>query len=358
MDKSSVHKPFLSSRGSGHAFVRKTPGFVNLAKWILKIAMWVLFTSWVALMFVFPAEFGSKLFQKWVAATSGTVFRVSGSLFLLFSGPILIIAFLAVVFLIISGEEQLHEKKTSKYPSFRLRTYPVLVDGPFGVVSAAEVIGILLFIVYVLWAVGSYTARLLGSLSGDLTFKMKRGSVLLRLINIPFEHATKYHVWLGHLTMLLFTVHGLLYLVAWTIEGRLLQQVSAHAILEKKDQSEIEYYPSQEEIEFYEKMERDDAKRKAKEKKGKGKGKRKLVDFSETESEDEVVLGATRPTPSQPKKVAKVAKKSKDAGPSTTPAATSSKQTLPAATVQAKSQPAKEKLKQMVLATKKSKGRR
>lgn len=78
MDNSSVHKPLLSSRGSGHAFVRKTPGFVNLAKWILKIAMWVLFTSWVALMFVFPAEFGSKLFQKWVAATSGTVFGVSG----------------------------------------------------------------------------------------------------------------------------------------------------------------------------------------------------------------------------------------------------------------------------------------
>lgn len=48
------------------------------------------------------------------------------------------------------------------------------MDGPFGVVSAAEVIGILLFIVYVLWAVVSYTARLLGSLSGDLTFKMKR----------------------------------------------------------------------------------------------------------------------------------------------------------------------------------------
>ncbi|KAL6183958.1 hypothetical protein ACLB2K_045367 [Fragaria x ananassa] len=319
MDKSSVHKPFLSSRGSGHAFVRKTPGFVNLAKWILKIAMWVLFTSWVALMFVFPAEFGSKLFQKWVAATSGTVFRVSGSLFLLFSGPILIIAFLAVVFLIISGEEQLHEKKTSKYPSFRLRTYPVLVDGPFGVVSAAEVIGILLFIVYVLWAVGSYTARLLGSLSGDLTFKMK-SLLFLEILGLRFGSI------------------GLFCL--------------------KKDQSEIEYYPSQEEIEFYEKMERDDAKRKAKEKKGKGKGKRKLVDFSETESEDEVVLGATRPTPSQPKKVAKVAKKSKDAGPSTTPAATSSKQTLPAATVQAKSQPAKEKLKQMVLATKKSKGRR
>ncbi|XP_050379052.1 ferric reduction oxidase 7, chloroplastic [Argentina anserina] len=252
-ESSSVHNPLLLNRGSEHAVVRKTPRFVNLAKWILKIAMWGLFVPWVALMYVFPAEFGFKLFERWVEATSGTLFGVSGSLFLLFSGPILIIAFLSFVFLIISGEEELPEKKTSRYPSFRLWTFPVLVDGPFGVVSATEVIGILLFIVYVLWAVCLYTMRLLSSLSDDLTFRVKsllfleilglrfgliglfcfvflflpiaRGSVLLRLINIPFEHATKYHVWLGHLTMLLFTVHGLLYLMAWTIEGRLLQQM-------------------------------------------------------------------------------------------------------------------------------------
>ncbi|XP_061988853.1 ferric reduction oxidase 7, chloroplastic isoform X1 [Rosa rugosa] len=254
MDKSSVHRPLLSSRGSGHAYVRKTPLFVNLAKWILKIAMGLLFTLWVALIFVFPAEFGTELYETWVAATSGTVFGITGSTFLLFSGPIIIIALLSVVFLIISGEEELHEKKTSSYPSFRLWTFPVLVDGPFGVVSATELIGILLFIAFVVWAVCSYTVRILNSLSADsLTFKensllfmeilglrfgliglfcfsflflpISRGSVLLRLINIPFEHATKYHVWLGHLTMLLFTVHGLLYVVVWTIEGNLLQEI-------------------------------------------------------------------------------------------------------------------------------------
>ncbi|KAK9928619.1 hypothetical protein M0R45_025744 [Rubus argutus] len=258
MDNSSIHKPLLPSRGSGHAYVRKTPRFVNLAKWILKIAMGVLFTSWVALLYVFPADFGTKLFEKWVLATRENVFGVAGSLFLLFSGPIVIIALLSVAFLIISGEEELHEKKTSRNPSFHLWTFPVLVDGPFGVVSAAEFIGILLFVVYVVWAVCSYTVHILSSMSDDLTFIVKsclfleilglrfgliglfclsflflpvsRGSVLLRLINIPFEHATRYHVWLGHLTMLLFTIHGLLYVVAWTVEGRLLNQ-----ILEWKD---------------------------------------------------------------------------------------------------------------------------
>lgn len=59
-----------------------------------------------------------------------------------------------------------------------------------------------------------------------LFLPIARGSILLRLIDIPFEHATRYHVWLGHLTMAIFTIHGLFYVVAWALEGRLLQQVS------------------------------------------------------------------------------------------------------------------------------------
>lgn len=59
-----------------------------------------------------------------------------------------------------------------------------------------------------------------------LFLPVARGSVLLRLIDIPFEHATRYHVWLGHLTMLLFTLHGLCYVIGWAIQGRLNQEVS------------------------------------------------------------------------------------------------------------------------------------
>ncbi|KAL5993189.1 hypothetical protein ACLOJK_014112 [Asimina triloba] len=52
-----------------------------------------------------------------------------------------------------------------------------------------------------------------------------RGSVLLRLIDIPFEHATRYHVWLGHLTMALFTLHGICYVIAWAWQGNLLSKL-------------------------------------------------------------------------------------------------------------------------------------
>ena len=64
-----------------------------------------------------------------------------------------------------------------------------------------------------------------------LFLPVARGSVLLRLIDIPFEQATRYHVWLGHLTMLLFTLHGLFYAIAWTIEGHILDEVSANGVI-------------------------------------------------------------------------------------------------------------------------------
>lgn len=63
-----------------------------------------------------------------------------------------------------------------------------------------------------------------------LFLPVARGSILLRHIDIPFEHASRYHVWLGHLTMLLFTLHGLFYVIGWAMEGRLIKEVSSHPI--------------------------------------------------------------------------------------------------------------------------------
>ncbi|GMN59479.1 hypothetical protein TIFTF001_028563 [Ficus carica] len=265
MDENTVHQPLLLSPTPETGYVKNASFSVSLAKLVLRVVMWVVFILWVAITFLLPAEFTSNYVNILFEATGGSVFGITGSLFLLFSAPILVISFLAVAYLVISGEEKFHKKKS--YPSFRLWTFPVIVDGPFGVVSAAEFIGILLFAVYVIWAVYSYVLRTLHHVGDLSSFKeqsylflkimglrlgsigifclaflflpVARGSVLLRLIDIPFEHATKYHVWLGHLTMVLFTLHGLLYVIAWAMEGRLLEMASVNAdfitILEWKD---------------------------------------------------------------------------------------------------------------------------
>ncbi|KAJ9536554.1 hypothetical protein OSB04_un000253 [Centaurea solstitialis] len=239
------------------SYLNKTSNLLlKSTKWVLKFAMWFIFICWASFLFFVPLEFVNQLSSKLTRATTGALFGITGSVFLIYSSPLLMIAFLAIIYLRISGEEEIQEKK-KKSASFRLWTFPIFIDGPFGVVTAAELIGILLFSVYTIWAVTVYTIRdinllslfeitdagkrtlLLVELTGlrlgyiglicmiFLFLPIARGSVLLRLIDIPFEHATRYHVWLGHLTMMLFTLHGLLYVIAWAIEGRLIQELIA-----------------------------------------------------------------------------------------------------------------------------------
>lgn len=64
-----------------------------------------------------------------------------------------------------------------------------------------------------------------------LFLPIARGSILLRLIDIPFEHATRYHVWLGNLIFFLVTMHGLCYMIVWMVRGIIPSEVSSHLYL-------------------------------------------------------------------------------------------------------------------------------
>jgi hypothetical protein len=79
-------------------------------------------------------------------------------------------------------------KKTSKYPRFRLWTFPLLINGPFGVVSATEFIGIVIFLAYVIWAFSAYAVQALAALSDQLSFRAKRYYYSL----VPFIYFQKF----------------------------------------------------------------------------------------------------------------------------------------------------------------------
>lgn len=258
MGEYSADAPLLLSTGDKIPELgRKTaPSFLkSTAKWVLKLLMWVVFIAWISVMFFYPLEFMSNFVKHtWIGATEGTLFGVTGSLFYIFTAPVLVLAFLAILYLIISEEDENPENKTLKRPALRLWTFPVLVNGPFGVVNAAEFIGILLVIIFVIYGCAYYAIHtwnaistyqwtdfykryfMLEILGADLGvmgmfclsllfLPISRGSILLRLIDIPFEHATRYHVWLGHVTMVLFTLHGLFYVIAWAMKGQLVEQL-------------------------------------------------------------------------------------------------------------------------------------
>ena len=218
----------LISNGEGYVKHSEQKSFlVSLAKWVLKSAMWLIFVVWIALFSIVATGFGVTYYSDWVGATDGTLFgetgenpefnlwshsfrfladklEFSGSLMLLFCPPLMAIAFLAVPYIIFRGqdEEQLQQyvqgfclfyfhciahhlfvkmtnsstctttRKETKKAKYSLWTFPVLVEGPLGVVSAAEMIGIILFIVFVLSAIYFDTSAdfvILGAYGDSLT---------------------------------------------------------------------------------------------------------------------------------------------------------------------------------------------
>ena len=45
--------------------------------------LWIVFLVWVALFFVIPTDLGSELYADWIGATNESLFRYSGSYFLI-----------------------------------------------------------------------------------------------------------------------------------------------------------------------------------------------------------------------------------------------------------------------------------
>ena len=59
-----------------------------------------------------------------------------------------------------------------------------------------------------------------------LFFPVTRTSSVLPLLGLTSEASIKYHIWLGHITMFLFTAHGLCYIVYWAVTNRLSSKVN------------------------------------------------------------------------------------------------------------------------------------
>uniref|UniRef100_A0A7N2LDQ8 Uncharacterized protein n=1 Tax=Quercus lobata TaxID=97700 RepID=A0A7N2LDQ8_QUELO len=153
--------PLLHSNGAHANNNKKNNNFVSLAKWVLKFTMWIVFLAWVALFFVIPTDFGSELYADWIGATNESLFGYTAS-----CKRNNIILPIMHLFKLESHKNFIYFRK--KTPRFRLWTFPVLVDGPLGAVSAAELIGIILFIVFVFWDIYVYTAVILGTLTDDM----------------------------------------------------------------------------------------------------------------------------------------------------------------------------------------------
>ncbi|XP_027108407.1 ferric reduction oxidase 2-like [Coffea arabica] len=189
--------------------------------------------------------------QNWLlkirAESNTTYFGSQGANFLVFTFPVLFVAALGCVFLHLGKKRSNEHDSKRRDGKNRIVAWkrPVIIKG-LGIVSRIELAFLVMFIALLVWfytvyvrngfasitpksaaksgmklwqaKLGSASLRLglLGNLCLTfLFFPVTRGSSVLQLFGLTSEASIKYHIWLGHIVMTLFTAHGVCYIIFW-----------------------------------------------------------------------------------------------------------------------------------------------
>ncbi|XP_049352340.1 ferric reduction oxidase 2-like [Solanum verrucosum] len=199
-------------------------------------------------------------YQKWVpvlvAATNSTFFDIQGTIMMNFTFPILFIAVLGCLY--VHLEKKKSDIVTSSYRNkdwLNILKKPKIIK-PLGIVTWIELFFLAMFIILCVWyfsafvyfhysTITTYAATkgvevwqaridrlaLVIGLTGNicltfLFYPVSRGSSILPLLGLTSEGSIKYHIWLGHMAMTLFTIHGLLFILFWAVSGRLHEMLT------------------------------------------------------------------------------------------------------------------------------------
>ncbi|KZV27566.1 ferric-chelate reductase [Dorcoceras hygrometricum] len=126
---------------------------------------------------------------------------------------------------------------------FRPLRRPSLVMEPLGIINAVELGFAAMFVALLIWSLANYLYISFGNLhmhtAGEkvwqakfrsvflrlgyigntcwafLFFPVTRGSSLLPLVGLTSESSIKYHIWLGHVSNLLFALHSVGFIIYW-----------------------------------------------------------------------------------------------------------------------------------------------
>ncbi|KAK6920087.1 Ferric reductase, NAD binding domain, partial [Dillenia turbinata] len=190
------------------------------------------------------------------AKTNTTFFGKQGANLLVFTFPVLLTASLGCVYLHLGKKLSGNAEGKSKKSRLAAWKRPALVKGPLGIVSRIELAFFVMFIVLLVWSLSMYLKNgfaritpmsaanhgqkvwearwedaglrlgLVGNIAlSFLFFPVTRGSSILRLFGLTSEASVKYHIWLGHIVMAIFTVHGLTYITCWIATDRVNQMI-------------------------------------------------------------------------------------------------------------------------------------
>ncbi|CAK9318247.1 unnamed protein product [Citrullus colocynthis] len=219
----------------------------------VKMILSLTFVLWLWLWIMLP----TKLYKNnWTPNLNmnlnSTYFREQGTNLLLFSFPIMLMAVLGCFYLHL--QKKYSELDTKPFSTQRSRgesflKRPIVAMNPVGIVNTLEIVFAAAFLILLIWSLGNYLYVSFGNLhmhkAGEtiweakfrsvslrlgyignicwafLFFPVTRGSSLLPLIGLTSESTIKYHIWLGHISNLLFALHTVGFIIYWAITDQM-----------------------------------------------------------------------------------------------------------------------------------------
>ncbi|KAL0373682.1 UNVERIFIED_CONTAM: Ferric reduction oxidase 2 [Sesamum radiatum] len=188
-----------------------------------------------------------------LADTNSTFFGIQGPIMLNFTFPILFIAVLGCMYLHM-GNKKSSITESKRDTKLRFLKRPMIVKG-LGIVTMTELALFTMFIALCFWYFADYLRHwfkqvpvlsatrgekeweskvervgLVAGVAGNLCltflfYPVTRGSSILPMLGLTSEGSIKYHIWLGNITMALFTAHGFLYFLYWGFTNRLSEML-------------------------------------------------------------------------------------------------------------------------------------
>ncbi|KHN21777.1 Ferric reduction oxidase 2 [Glycine soja] len=215
----------------------------------------MIFVGYLMVWIVMPTNiFFPHWFPDIQAKADSIYFGRQGTTILIYTFPILLIATLASLYFHLEQKRSNHNTESKVgFLGFASWKRPLLGTGPLGIITMTELSFIIMFVLLLIWSLCFYIHGMFASVALDaakerfhewevkleysalalgivgyiclalLFFPVTRGSSILRFIGLTSEGSIKYHIWLGHIAMTLFTAHGLGYIIFWGKTHQILE---------------------------------------------------------------------------------------------------------------------------------------
>ncbi|OIT08055.1 PREDICTED: ferric reduction oxidase 2 [Nicotiana attenuata] len=210
------------------------------------------------LLIVTPTNMYRQIWTPMIKAqtATSTYFGAQGRTLLMNTFPFIFIAVLGCVYLHLWKKS--NDKNINRFEGKQKLTIwrrPIIMKG-LGIVSRIELCFFVMFIALLVWTFASYLHIIFPTItpksvakSGEKVWEAKledsalrlglvgnialtflfvpvtRGSSVLQVFGLTSEASVKYHIWLGHIVMTLFSAHGICYIIYWAATHQLSSEM-------------------------------------------------------------------------------------------------------------------------------------